>query len=292
VINGGNPLAERRVVPVTVEDIRHATRAAGLSEQPLCVHSSLSSFGQVEGGASAVVRGLLDEGCTVFVPTFSLTFSIPPPPDMRPPRNAWDYDNPIPDPLGVGRAYTPETNEMNGWLGAIPTAVLEMEGRARGNHPLNSFSAVGPLARDMVDRQAPDDVYAPCERLAELGGFVVLMGVGLTSMTLIHLAERKAGRTLFRRWANDIDGAAMMVEVGSCSTGFNRFDRVLAPLERRTTVGDSLWRIFPAGPALEAATLAIRADPTITHCGKEECRCNDAVLGGPMLDGMRSGSGR
>lgn len=277
-------------MPVTIEDIRRAIRAAGLSGQPLCVHSSLRSFGQVEGGAVTVVRALLDEECTVLVPTFSLTFSIPPPPDMRPPRNAWDYDHPIPDPLGVGRSYTPETNEVGGWLGVIPATVLEMEGRVRGNHPLNSFSAVGPLAHELVDRQAPDDVYAPLERLAELGGYVVLMGVGLTSMTLIHLAERMAGRTMFRRWANDIDGAAMMVEVGSCSTGFDRFDPVLAPFERRTMVGDSSWRIFPAGPALEAATQAIRDDPTITHCGKADCRCNDAVLGGPILDATWSGS--
>jgi aminoglycoside N3'-acetyltransferase len=277
-------------VPVTIEDIRRAIRAAGLSGQPLCVHSSLRSFGQVEGGAVTVVRALLDEECTVLVPTFSLTFSIPPPPDMRPPRNAWDYDHPIPDPLGVGRSYTPETNEVGGWLGVIPATVLKMEGRVRGNHPLNSFSAVGPLAHELVDRQAPDNVYAPLERLAELGGYVVLMGVGLTSMTLIHLAERMAGRTMFRRWANDIDGAAMMVEVGSCSTGFDRFDPVLAPFERRTMVGDSSWRIFPAGPALEAATQAIRDDPTITHCGKADCRCNDAVLGGPILDATWSSS--
>jgi aminoglycoside 3-N-acetyltransferase len=255
------------------------------------VHSSLRSFGYVEGGAEAVVRALLDEGCTVLVPTFSSAFIIPPPPDMRPPRNAWNYDDPATDLSGVGRRYTPDTNEIDRYMGAIPAAMLEMEGRVRGNHPLNSFSAVGSLAHDLIDRQSRDDVYAPFERLVELGGSVVLMGVGLTSMTLIHLAEREAGRTLFRRWANDVDGNAMMVEIGSCSTGFNRFDPVLGPVERRTTVGDSLWRIFPVGPALEAATRAIRADPTITHCGKDECRCNDAVLGGPILDAASSGRG-
>lgn len=279
------------MVPVTVADIRHATRAAGLSEQPLCVHASLRSFGQVEGGAGTVVRGLLAEGCTVLVPTFSSAFMIPPPPTMRPPRNAWDYDQAATDLAGVGRSYTSETNEMNLYMGAIPAAVLQMDGRVRGNHPLNSFSAVGPLAHDLIDRQTGDDVYAPFERLVELEGSVVLMGVELTSMTLIHLAERMAGRTLFRRWANDVDGTATMVAIGSCSTGFNRFDPVLAPLERRATVGKSLWRIVPAGPALEAATRAIRGDPTITHCGKEACRCNDAVRGGPILDAGWSGRG-
>ncbi|HEY8684957.1 MAG TPA: AAC(3) family N-acetyltransferase [Chloroflexota bacterium] len=271
-------------MPVTIDDIRRAVRAAGLSARPLCVHSSLRFFGWVDGGAATVVRGLLDEGCTILVPSFSLTFSIPPPPHLRPPRNAWDYDQPMSGLMGEGRTYTPSTNEISRWLGIVPTTVVQMEGRVRGNHPLNSFSAVGPLASDLIERQQPDNVYAPLERLAELQGAVVLMGVGLTSMTLIHLAERLAGRTLFRRWANDADGEAMMMEVGSCSTGFNAFDPVLAPLERHVTVGESLWRIFPAGPALAAATNAIRHDPTITHCGKSECRCNDAVLGGPILD--------
>ncbi len=269
---------------VTVEDIRAAARVAGLSGKPLCVHSSLSSFGYLEGGAEAVVRGLLAEGCTVLVPTFSGAFIIPPPPDMRPPRNAWNYDQSDTDRVGVGRRYTIDTNEVDRSMGAIPTTVLKMEGRVRGDHPLNSFSAVGPLASDLVDRQTRGDVYAPFERLVELGGSVVLMGVGLTSMTLIHLAEREAGRTLFRRWANDVDGNAMMVEIGSCSTGFNAFDPILAPLERRTTVGESVWRIFPAGPTLSTATEAIGRNPRITHCGKPECRCNDAVLGGPILD--------
>lgn len=274
---------------VTADDIRHAVRASDLSARPLCVHSSLRSFGQVAGGAPTVVRSLLDEGCTVLVPTFSLTFSISPPPHLQPPRNAWDYDHPSSDLMGEGRTYTTASNEVSQWLGVIPSTVLQMEGRARGNHPLNSFSAIGPLASDLVGRQQPNDVYAPLERLAELQGAVVLMGVGLTSMTLIHLAERMAGRTLFRRWANGIDGQAMMMEVGSCSTGFNAFEPVLAPLERRATVGDSTWRIFPAGHALAAATDAIRRDPRITHCGKPECRCNDAVLGGPILDSQAPG---
>ena len=273
---------------VTLATVRRAVQANGLSRKPLCVHASLRSFGQVEGGAGTIVRGLLEEGCTVLVPTFSLTFSIPPPPDMRPPRNAWNYDRAVDGLLGVGRSYTPDTNEMNHGLGAIPTSLIAMPERVRGNNPLNSFSAVGPLAHDLVDGQAPEDVYAPFERLVELEGSVLLMGVGLTSMTLLHLAERNAGRTLFRRWANDVHGTPMMVEVGSCSTAFDRFDPILAPVERRTAVGPSRWRIFPAGPALDAATRAIRANPTITHCGKEKCRCNDAVLGGPEMMSVKT----
>jgi len=55
---------------VTEQDIHHALRTLGLPGQVVCLHSSLRSFGHVAGGANAVVRVFLDEGCTILVPTF------------------------------------------------------------------------------------------------------------------------------------------------------------------------------------------------------------------------------
>ncbi|MBI4640625.1 MAG: AAC(3) family N-acetyltransferase [Candidatus Tectomicrobia bacterium] len=96
---------------VTAQDIREAVRDLGVSGRPLCVHSSLRSFGWVEGGASAVVEGLLSEGCTVMVPTFSYTFAVPPPPGRRLARNGWNYDTVEGPTSGIGRVYSPESIE-------------------------------------------------------------------------------------------------------------------------------------------------------------------------------------
>ena len=110
------------------------------------------------------------------------------------------------------------------------------------------------------------------------------MGVGLERMTLLHLAEKEAGRELFRRWANDAQGRPDAVEVGGCSEGFGRLEPSLRPSMRVAAVGRSTWRMLPAAEALSRAAAAIRADPQITHCGVESCeRCNDAVAGGPIL---------
>ena len=107
-------------------------------------------------------------------------------------------------------------------------------------------------------------------------------------MTLLHLAEKEAGRTLFRRWANDAHGQPMAVEVGGCSEGFGKLEPYLRPIMRRTNVGQSRWTLLPAGQALAYAAAAISANPQITHCGIEACeRCNDAVRGGPILSGRR-----
>ncbi len=47
---------------VTRADVRAGIRRLGLAGLPLCVHSSLRSFGWVDGGPGTVISGLLDEG--------------------------------------------------------------------------------------------------------------------------------------------------------------------------------------------------------------------------------------
>jgi aminoglycoside N3'-acetyltransferase len=271
---------------VTTENIRKAIRSMNLSVKPVCIHASLRSFGWVKGGPLAVVEGFLAEGCTVVVPTFSYGFTIPPPKDIRPPRNGYDYDT-IEEPApGSSRIYTPKSTTFSReHMGAIPAAVLAMPRHVRGNHPLNSFAAMGPLARDLISTQEPMNVYGPLEALAETGGAVVMMGVGLNRMTLLHLAERMAGRNLFRRWARGPDGQPMAVEVGSCSEGFVNLEPILSPVTLEEKVGASTWRVYPVKETLAIAAREIRADPGLTHCDDTNClRCRDAVLGGPILD--------
>lgn len=271
---------------IHLDDIREAVHRLGLSDSPLCVHSSLRSFGHVDGGARTVVDGLLAEGCTVLLPTFSWGYSVSPPLDMRPERNGTRYEINMMSDAGVDRILNPESRALDRVdMGAISAAVLTTDGRVRGNHPLNSFTAVGPLAHRLIDGQMPLDVYWPLELLAKLEGWIVLMGVDLTSMTAIHLAEKMAGRKLFRRWANGPDRCVMMVETGGCSSGFGSTEPILAPIERRMIVGRSLWWSFPAKATVERAAQAIQQEPGITHCGQTECaRCSDAAQGGPILD--------
>lgn len=268
---------------VTRDDLRRGIRELGLGGETVCVHSSLRSFGRVEGGADAVVGAFVDEGCTLMVPTFAATaFGIAPPAEMRPARNGYDYDTAYESP-GRSRVFTTDSSAISPSMGAIPEAVLARSDRLRGNHPLCSFAAVGPRA-ELVLEQRPLDVYAPLRILAARSGFVLLIGVGLERMTLIHLAEERAGRTLFRRWANAPDGRPMQVEVGSCSDGFGKLEPVLGPLAREGSIGASRWRVFPARAAAEAASAAIRADPAITTCDADGClRCRDAVAGGPAV---------
>lgn len=269
---------------VSIQDIREAAQDLGLSGRALCVHASLRSFGWVERGAQAVADALLALGCTVMVPTFSWTFAVPPPPAMRPRRNGWDYDKYEGPTDGIRRVYTPDTLEIDRDTGAVAAAVVAMPGRIRGAHPLCSFTAVGPLAPELIRGQGALNVYAPLAALAQADGLVALMGVSHGKMTFLHLAEQRAGRNLFRRWANGLDGKPMPVEAGGCSGGFGRFEPILSPLAHEGRVGESSWRAFLAGRTLDVAAKAIRENPELTHCGDPHCeRCNDAIMGGPIL---------
>jgi aminoglycoside 3-N-acetyltransferase len=269
---------------VTKNDLIDACHQNGLAGKALCIHASLRSFGWIEGGAQTVVDGMLASGCTLLVPSFSYVFGVPPP-DQRPARNGWDYAAFAGPSDGIDLVYTPDTPLLDVEdMGAIAGAVVNTPGRVRGTHPLNSFTAVGPLAEALVADQTPLDVYAPLVALCRADGDIVLMGVDLTKLTAIHLAEEIAGRTLFRRWANGCNGRPMPVAVGGCSDGFHHLEPHLANLERIVFVGSSRWRIFPAEETIHRAAEAIRNDPWLTHCGDKECnRCNDAVLGGPIL---------
>ncbi len=271
--------------PVSQSDLQQAIRALNLTAQAVCVHSSLRSFGKVEGGPETVVQAFLDEGCTLLAPTFSYDYAIAPPEPLRPARNGWDYRFHYGPRAEEGMIYTPAAGEIDKDMGAIPAAILRHPAHLRGDHPLNSFSALGPQAQRLIGGQAPLAVYAPLQALVELGGSVLLMGVALDNMTLIHYAEQQAGRVPFRRWAYDRNGEAQMVQAGSCSDGFEQLAPILQPWQRTVTVGKSLWRCYPAAETLAAAAATIRANPQITYCGDPECdRCRDAMLGGPILE--------
>jgi len=275
---------------MNVKDIQRAIRELGLSNLPLCVHSSLRSFGWVDGGPDAVIDALLAEGCTVLVPTMCWHFEVAPPPHLRPQRNGIDYAAPwVTEPQrGDSLIYSSASNEISAnWMGSIPAAVLQRPDRERGNDPMGSFSALGTLARDLVRDQTALDPFAQFRVLADYGGFVVLMGVELTSMTLLHHAERLSGRNLFMRWANGPDGKPAPVFGGGCSSGFFHLEPGLAGLIREEQVGSSAWKVLPVKETVEAAAATIRDNPNVTHCPNPECReCNDAVLGGPILDGF------
>ena len=278
----GNVHCVDRSAPVTRGDVANAFDALGLGGRPACVHSSLSSFGWVDGGADAVIDGILDAGCTLMVPAHAWSaYSVRPAADQWWERNGAHHAF-LPAP-GHNREsrYTTSSTAIDRAMGAIPARVLQRDGRVRGDHPLMSFAAVGPLAHALVDGQRADSVFAPVQTLADHGGAFVLMGVSLQRLTLLHYAEQLAGRQPLVRWANGPDGEPMEMEAGGCSAGFDRLARPLRGELRSSRVGPSKWITGDAAPVIAAAAAAMQSQPSITHCAASCARCDDVIAGGP-----------
>jgi aminoglycoside 3-N-acetyltransferase len=255
----------------------------GLSGKIVCIHSSIRSFGGLENGPQTIIEAFLKEDCTLVVPTFSWNYLVPPLDKQKPKQNAWDY---IKDEIEDGnKIYDTSTLEIDEDMGVLPAAVVNANGRIRGGHPLCSFSAIGKQAGQIIRGQDPLNVFYPLEKLVNENGYIILMGVDYNAMTLIHLAEKKAGRNPFKRWAKNSRGDTTMVEVGGCSEGFTNFSTYFKEkgIVAEQMVGKSLWKIINAKEALLLTMDLIRENPEITRC-KENClRCQEAIKGGPLV---------
>lgn len=271
---------------ILAEHLRNAADKLAPPDRPVMLHASLRSFGApIAGGADALLDALLARNRTVLVPTFTEPqFGLAAPATLRPMRNGIDYATlPAAPTLPEGTAYMVDCGLINPHLGALPAALINRAGAVRGAHPLNSFTALGPLADKLISAQSPADVYGPIRELAAHDGLILLIGVGLNRMTALHLAEQQSGRRLLLRWARSTASQVSMFEVGSCSEGFPRLEPALHPYARTAVVGASRWQSYPAHQTLIAATATITANQRITHCSDSDClKCRDSIAGGPV----------
>ena len=189
---------------VTRAQIINGLRGLGLREGDLVqVHSSLSAFGYVEGGATTVVGALLDvlgrEG-TLMMPTFNHgRFDL------------FDIRN------------TPSVN------GAITEALRKHPLARRSMHPTHPYAAIGPLADWLVAGHLEAGTFgdrSPLGKLTILGGSVLLMGVGMNSNTAGHIGEllaccpciglHQARRRILDPFGNVVEVASSLWRDGAC----------------------------------------------------------------------------
>jgi aminoglycoside 3-N-acetyltransferase len=179
--------------PATVESLAADFAALGLrAGMTVLVHSSLSSLGWVNGGAHSVILALervLTPSGTLVMPAQSGDLSDP----------AYWQNPPVPEAWwGVIRdtmpAFDPDLTPTRN-MGKIPETFRKQEGVLRSRHPQVSFAAWGANAAAVTDDHTLEYSLgegSPLARLYELDAWVLLIGVGHSNNTSLHLAEYRA----------------------------------------------------------------------------------------------------
>jgi len=242
---------------VTFEDIIKGLEEVGVVEGDiLFVHSSLKSFGNVEGGADTVIDALLSvlgKNGTLLLPT--LTF-------------AYVNEN---EPF-IDIKETPCTT------GIIPKTFLKRPGVVRSKHIVSSAAAFGPQAEFLTSTHddTPCDLLSPYGKLYSLGGKVLFMGAGIGSNTLFHVAEEIVLPD-YMTFA-PINNAKIKLEDSTIITkNFRRYNcsqsgviRRLVKMEnifeeknlfKKTTVGNCLFRLISAKDNVDTSCELLRTNP-------------------------------
>jgi aminoglycoside N3'-acetyltransferase len=161
--------------PLNHTDLEEHFRALGLARGMMVeVHSSLSSFGHVEGGAETVIAALInvvgEEGALV-MSAFPLTLPLP----------LTDEDKARGIVTRV-RFLSPDSNERTG-MGIIPDTLKRRPDvyLGAGLHRVCAWGKDAPI-------HAQGYQY-----LLDHGGYALLLGVDIHRLTSMHYAEGKVG---------------------------------------------------------------------------------------------------
>jgi len=204
-------------------------------------HSSLSSFGYVEGGAGTVIDALLEtvgsEG-TVMVPTYST--------NRR--RTDTGEEEFLP--------YDPENTPV--WTGTIPETFRKRKEAIRSNNPTHSFAAIGPRTKELIEG---------LHKLVELDGLVLMLGINLRTNSAMHLSEgiAKPPQYLKRvesRKPRIVDGREVFTPSGPWAD-FTKMEEeyIQRGIMKLGKIGDATIRLLRAKPMVEVFAEALKQNP-------------------------------
>lgn len=243
---------------VTKEDIMFALQLGGIERgDVILMHSALSSIGQVEGGADAVIDAVLD----VIGPEG--TFAV----------STMSFEHPF-DP-----ANAPST------VGIISETHRKRPNSVRSLRPVHSVNAIGAraeeLTRDHDKCETNCGEGSPFLKLRDMNGKIILLGVDLSRNTTLHAIEDVmdvpylVDRTVpAPMYMDDYENKTMVMK--KFCPGHRDFLR-FAPLLRRADaiievcIGNAVAKIIDAQKMFALGEQILAEDPLFFLCENENC---------------------
>jgi len=231
------------------------------------VHANMTALGPISGEAETVVDALLALGGTALMPAFTYQTQIIP--QVGPDNNAIVYGSgdSINAKAEVFRPDLPAHPDC----GAVAEALRKRPGTLRSVHPILSFVAHGPKARDALASQTRQNPLGPIAWLEAHNGAALLLGVDQRENFALHLAEQRAGRKTFTRWALTLDDIEELENIPGCMEGFNAIWPELANITRAAQIGMGRCELIPLAPMLSYAEQRIRGFRQFMLCEKPSC---------------------
>jgi len=231
----------------------------------LLVHSSLRSVGPVEGGPEALIDALLE------VVGAEGTLAMP----------AFNYRRYLPFPHFDART-TP------GRTGALTEIFRQRPETLRSLHPTHSITAQGKRAVEFLADHYKFPAFgvgSPVDRLAQAGGYVLLLGVTHLANSCIHVGESHAERRKFYWEEGPLPTVKLRLGDGeiidhqldcsaSCSMAFNAVEY---PMRRKNMItdlilGEALCFLMKGKDVIDAVVEMIGEEPDALLCNRPNCR--------------------
>ena len=242
----------------------------GLNQKtPVIAHVASEHFETIRGGMETLIGALTAHTYSLITPAFTYrTMLIP---EKGPDNNGISY--------GSGR----QANEMvepfsmdmppDEALGAFPVIISRLPGVKRSKHPILSF--YGVHAEEYLDAQTTYDPLAIINALMSNDGIVLLVNVGHSANTSIHVGEQLARRKSFVRWALSYNGMVECPNFPGCSSGFNAIDTTIDSFSGKLQLAGLDIKAIPIRDLINTVRTMIEADATALLCQRTDCeRCN------------------
>jgi aminoglycoside 3-N-acetyltransferase len=246
---------------IETDQLEAELKKMGISEgDHVAVALSFKSIGFVNGGPDALIDALIDtigSKGTIMMNAHTNYFPIS---EIDP---NFIFDN--------------ETVPLTG---IVPQKLLKRKGSIRSRHPMFSVVAIGHLAGYLTEgHDECSNPYLPLEKLAQIGGKCLFIGIEGRLVAVRHEAQRRAG--LFAvpmftgvQYKNKEGKTKLFVTVNpACTSRLPEFIPKFEKMQilKRGKIGMAPSIIGPAGKIIDSMSMMLKNDPTLNLCDSIYC---------------------